>query len=222
MGHAARRPAGRHRRDGAGGIIGGQGLKMDGKRMHALRGHPGPMNDDAQPQRFGWLAADRVGRIGKTTRRGAETWLVPNATANPTKPDETRHARPDGAAAAGHRTADDGCDGDGRGKAVGVSRQTVSGWLRDADFVAELNTERRLRREQHRAMVATLIDDAVQTVAIAIRDKGDVKAALTILQASGILEDVEASGWEDPNTIRLFDDLQRSLSRSNDASTERE
>jgi hypothetical protein len=71
---------------------------------------------------------------------------------------------------------------------AGVCRQTVSEWInQDEDFQAAMETWKRYVCKMTEAKLVGLGASAIQVVATAIQEKGDVKAALAVLKSLGIL-----------------------------------
>jgi predicted DNA-binding protein YlxM (UPF0122 family) len=71
---------------------------------------------------------------------------------------------------------------------AGVCRQTVREWInQDEDFQAAMEVWKRYVWKMNEAKLVGLSASAIQVVAAAIQEKGDVKAALAVLKSLGIL-----------------------------------
>jgi hypothetical protein len=74
------------------------------------------------------------------------------------------------------------------GQYAGVSRQTVSQWLNhDEDFRALFEQWQQQVREINHARLMALSEAALETVAVAVREKRDPKLAVAVLKGLGML-----------------------------------
>ena len=74
------------------------------------------------------------------------------------------------------------------GQYAGVSRQAVSHWLHhDEDFREVFESWQLQIQNMNKARLMAISESAVDTVAVAIREKHDARVALAVLKAMGML-----------------------------------
>lgn len=88
---------------------------------------------------------------------------------------------------------------------AGVTPETVSRWLaNDARFVALLNARRRELWELRRGRLQALFDEAIDTLQDCLssgKPENRLRAAMVILQASGVLEASVPGGPTSPDAV---------------------
>jgi hypothetical protein len=96
------------------------------------------------------------------------------------------------------------------GEAVGVARETVTRWRNgNAAFQAELNRLRAHLWQRSHDQIRSLVQEAIDTLADAMR-AGDVRAAVAIIKTAGLPEAIaEPTGEQDAAAILWREAMRR-------------
>ena len=96
--------------------------------------------------------------------------------------------------------------------AVGVTRQTVSGWLNGhAGFQAALNARRQNAWGQCADRLRSLVPKAVDKLETELNGPNGLKAAEMILKAAGLLADLRPTGSTDPLAVEKEKEEARTI-----------
>ncbi len=113
------------------------------------------------------------------------------------------------------------------GDAVGVTRQTVNGWRNhDPDFIAALNARRSDVWGGAVDRLRSLLPTALETLATALEEKRDWRAAVAVVQLAGLDRQDHGAGNLGPHSIgpvdpdAIVDQMIRSRRRNPDQELE--
>ena len=89
------------------------------------------------------------------------------------------------------------------GEAVGVARETVTRWRNgNAAFQAALNRVRSRMWQRSHDQIRSLVQEAIDTLAEAMR-AGDVRAAVAIIKTAGLPEAIAQPAGEEDAGVKL-------------------